>query len=127
MIPRLAALSIAEIKVRIWSAFEDSFERAVFCMVRKRASALRLRSVRFNAWRDRLAADFVLAMGKSNVRRCSSQTLHSLAQSEFWLVPLGRKRSTHSHFVDAQSTGTLSRAAVIAIVRCVHRLWRVLG
>ena len=32
------------------------------CIVRKRAMTLRLRSVRFNVWRERLAADFVLAM-----------------------------------------------------------------
>jgi hypothetical protein len=62
MIPRLAALSIAEIKARISSVFDDSFEAAPFCIVRKRASALRLRSVRFDVWRARLAADFVFAI-----------------------------------------------------------------
>ena len=62
MIPRLAALSIAEIKARISSALDDPFEPAPFSIVRKRPSALRLRSVRFDVWRARLAADFVLAI-----------------------------------------------------------------
>jgi hypothetical protein len=62
MIPRLAALSIAEIKAPISPALDGPFESAPFCIVRKRASALRLRSVRFNVWRARLAADLVLAI-----------------------------------------------------------------
>lgn len=62
MIPRLAALSIAEIKARISSALDDPFEPAPFSIVRKRASALRLRSVRFDVCRARLAADLVLAI-----------------------------------------------------------------
>ena len=37
-------------------------ERAVFCMVRNRVTALRFRRVRFTFWRERLAADFVLAI-----------------------------------------------------------------
>jgi hypothetical protein len=63
MIPRLAALSIAEMTARICSVFGVSEERACFCIVRKRVTTLRLRSDRFSVWRARLAADFVLAIG----------------------------------------------------------------
>jgi hypothetical protein len=63
MIPRLAALSIAEMTARICSVFGASEERACFCIVRKRVTTLRLRSDRFSVWRARLAADFVLAIG----------------------------------------------------------------
>ncbi len=63
MIPRLAALSIAEMTARICSVFGVSEERACFCIVRRRVTTLRLRSDRFSVWRARLAADFVLAIG----------------------------------------------------------------
>jgi hypothetical protein len=66
MIPRLAALSIAAMAARIWSALGVPDERTCFCIVRSRATALRLRSDRFKVWRARLAADLVLAMIKSN-------------------------------------------------------------
>ena len=62
MIPRFAALSIAEITARIPSKLGISEERTCFCIVRKRVTTLRLRSERFNVWRERLAADFVLAI-----------------------------------------------------------------
>ena len=62
MIPRLAALSIAEMTPGIPSKLDTSEERACFCIVRRRVTTLRLRSDRFNVWRARLAADFVLAM-----------------------------------------------------------------
>src|SRR5205809_6396739 len=62
MIPRLAALSIAEINPRICSALGLCVERTCFCMVRKRVTTLRLRSDRFNVWRARLVADLVLAI-----------------------------------------------------------------
>jgi hypothetical protein len=63
MIPRLAALSIAEMTARICSVFGVSEERACFCIVRRRVTTLRLRSDRFSVWRARLAADLVLAIG----------------------------------------------------------------
>jgi len=62
MMPRFAALSIAEMTPRISSKLDTSEERACFCIVRRRVTTLRLRSDRFNVWRARLAADFVLAM-----------------------------------------------------------------
>ena len=48
MIPRLAALSIAEMTARICSVFGVSEERACFCIVRRRVTTLRLRSDRFS-------------------------------------------------------------------------------
>jgi hypothetical protein len=64
MIPRLAALSIAEISARICSGLGVCAERTVFCIVRRPVTTLRLRSDRFTVWRARLAADFVLAIVK---------------------------------------------------------------
>jgi hypothetical protein len=63
MIPRLAALSIAEITVRICSAGGVAEDRTCFCIVRRRVTTLRLRSDRLIICRERLAADFVLAIG----------------------------------------------------------------
>lgn len=62
MMPRLAALSIAEISARICSGFGVCPERAAFCIVRRRVTTLLLRSDRFTVWRARLAADFVFAI-----------------------------------------------------------------
>src|SRR5438477_4066164 len=62
MMPRLAALSIAEIRERTSLGSGLSVLRVRFCMPRKRVIALRLRSVRRTFWRARLAADLVLAM-----------------------------------------------------------------
>ena len=62
MIPRLAALSIAEISVRTCSGLGVCTERTVFCIVRRRVTTLRLCSDRFTVWRARLAADFVFAI-----------------------------------------------------------------
>ena len=67
MIPRLAALSIADISRRICSVLAGCAERAPFCIVRKPVTTLRLRSVRFALWRARLAADLVLAIGNQKV------------------------------------------------------------
>src|SRR6266436_9820647 len=67
MIPRFAALSIAEMTARIPSKLGISEERTCFCIVRKRVTTLRLRSERFNVWRARLAADFVLAIAYSKI------------------------------------------------------------
>ena len=63
MIPRLAALSIAEISARTCSGPGVCKERTVFCIVRRPVTTLRLRSVRFTVWRARLAADLVFAIG----------------------------------------------------------------
>ena len=61
MIPRLAALSIAEISERImFGCASRLLER--FCIPRSRVRALRLRRDRLVVWRARLAADFVLDM-----------------------------------------------------------------
>ena len=62
MMPRFAALSIAEMTPRIPSKLDTCEERACFCILRRRVRTLRLRSDRFNVWRARLAADFVLAI-----------------------------------------------------------------
>src|SRR6266480_1649877 len=62
MIPRLAALSIAEISVRTCSGLGVCTERTVFCIVRRCVTTLRLRSDRFTVWRARLAADLVFAI-----------------------------------------------------------------
>ena len=93
MIPRFAALSIAEISVRIWSASGFSVERAAFCIVRKRVTALRFRSVRLIFWRDRLAADFVLAIGdkttaaREHPARAGARTFYSVRASLFFARP----------------------------------------
>src|SRR6516225_7649210 len=63
MIPRLAALSIAEIAARISSALRSGAERICFCSLRRCVLTLRLRAARRRVWRDRLAADLVLAIG----------------------------------------------------------------
>src|SRR6267143_690387 len=65
MIPRFAALSIAEVTARIWSGLALCEECTCFCILRKRVTTLLLRSERFNVWRARLAADFVLAIAYS--------------------------------------------------------------
>jgi hypothetical protein len=62
MIPRLAALSIAETSARTCSGLGVWVERTVFCIVRRPVTTLRLRSDRFIVWRARLAADFVFAI-----------------------------------------------------------------
>ena len=62
MIPRLAALSIAEISARTCSGLGVCTERTVFCIVRRCVTTLRLRSDRFTVWRARLAADLVFAI-----------------------------------------------------------------
>src|SRR5436190_8714371 len=63
MIPRLAALSIAEIIE--WTSFASGFAPATeipFCIPRSRVSTVRLRRERLVVWRARLEADRVLAM-----------------------------------------------------------------
>jgi hypothetical protein len=61
MIPRFAALSIAEMMAQICSGLVSG-ERTCFCIVRRRVTTLRLRTDRFIVWRARLAADLVLAI-----------------------------------------------------------------
>jgi hypothetical protein len=51
---------------RICSALGVPKELTCFCIVRSRATTLRLRCDRFKVWRARLAADLVFAMTKSN-------------------------------------------------------------
>jgi hypothetical protein len=62
MMPRFAALSMAEIKVRISSGFALLPAAVRFCSVRSLLDTLRLRSERFAACRARFAAVFVFAM-----------------------------------------------------------------
>jgi hypothetical protein len=69
MIPRLAALSIAEISARTRSELGVCVERTVFCMDRKCVTTLRLRSDLFTVCRARLAADLVLAISNNQKRR----------------------------------------------------------
>ena len=71
MIPRLAALSIAEISVRTCSGLGVCTERTVFCIVRRRVTTLRLCSDRFTVWRARLAADFVFAIVIKKLWTCT--------------------------------------------------------
>ena len=69
MIPRLAALSIAEMTARISSAFGVDVARVRFRRLRRCALTLRFRSARLCVWRERLAADFVLAIADQKSRR----------------------------------------------------------
>ncbi len=64
MMPRLAALSTAEISSRtpVTSGVPVLLETAL-CILRRRVSTLRLRRERRVVWRARLEADLVLAMG----------------------------------------------------------------
>src|SRR4029450_3956105 len=62
----LAALSIAEIAARIWSAPSSGAERICFCRLRRCVLTLRLWTARRSVCRARLAADFVLAIGDQN-------------------------------------------------------------
>lgn len=106
MIPRFAALSIAEMMVRIPSTLGMSAERTCFCIVRRRATTLRLRSDRFNVWRARLAADFVLAIAYSkNCGRGRSRS--QLRLSRMTLArrgPIGRDDRQRTHAESADST-----------------------
>ena len=84
-IPRLAALSIAEISARICSGLGVCAERTIFCIVRRPVTTLRLRSDRFTVWRARLAADFVFAIVIENVWTCmlaSASRLSTLKVSD---------------------------------------------
>ena len=65
MMPRLAALSSAEMSERMSSAFD--FVAARFCNDPRRLKTLRLRRARPGIWRARLAADLVLAMERKFV------------------------------------------------------------
>ena len=62
MMPRLAALSIAEMYKPILFGSGCAAEVELFCIPRSRVITLRFRRVRAAIWRARLAADFVLAM-----------------------------------------------------------------
>src|ERR1043166_8567936 len=68
MMPRLAALSIAEIIActSLASGFEPGAETP-FCILRRRVSTLRLRSERTVVWRARFEADLVLAIWKLEI------------------------------------------------------------
>jgi len=82
MIPRLAALSIAEISVRICSGLGVCTERTVFCIVRRRVTTLRLCSERFTVWRARLEADFVFAMVTKKVMDLHARQRVSIVNPE---------------------------------------------
>ena len=64
MMPRLAALSTAEIKERALVGILLFRTRDALCILRRRVSTLRLRRERTAVWRARLEADLVLAMVK---------------------------------------------------------------
>jgi hypothetical protein len=130
MIPRLAALSIAEISARTCSGPGVCAERTVFCIVRRCVTTLRLRSDRFTVWRVRLAADLVFAIvikkimdlhareriAIVNPRRFSDpvfplrrtsgaqgpspEALQSFVQFELRFCPLSSKCSTLTHLFD---------------------------
>src|SRR5256885_6784935 len=81
MMPRLAALSIAEIIAR--TSFASGLAPAAetpFCIPRRRVRTLRLRRVRLVVWRARLEADRVLAMVKNFVRRGGSRRAPALSR-----------------------------------------------
>src|SRR5881392_4226447 len=83
MMPRLAALSMAEIIA--WTSFASGLAPAAetpFCIPRRRVRTLRLRRVRLVVWRARLEADRVLAMVKKFVRRGGSRRARALSR---WL------------------------------------------
>ncbi len=97
MIPRLAALSIAEISARICSGLGVCVERTAFCIVRRRVTTLRLWSDRFTVCRARLAADFVLAIVINTLWTCtlaSELRLSILKVFEVW-IHAGRRAVTY--------------------------------
>ena len=132
MIPRLAALSIAEISVRTCSGLGVCTERTVFCIVRRCVTTLRLRSDRFTVWRARLEADLVFAIvikkiyGPPRSRahcdcqpqkvfqacihapackrpiRPRAEALQSFVQFELRFYPLSSKCSTLTHLFDRE-------------------------
>src|SRR3954447_1012432 len=67
MVPRLAALSIAEISTLSCAASPLEVDLLRFFKLRNWVSTLRLRRERVAVWRARLEADLVLAMKCSNV------------------------------------------------------------
>src|ERR1700745_790582 len=71
MIPRLAALSIAEIAARISSALRSGVERICFCSLRRCVLTLRLWTARLSVCRARLAADLGFAIGDQNLYRAN--------------------------------------------------------
>src|SRR5207237_7114733 len=73
MIPRLAALSTAEVIARMSSAFGAGAERIRFVRLRKCALTLRFRSARLCVWRERFAADLILAI--ADEKFCESRIL----------------------------------------------------
>src|SRR4051794_19336990 len=83
MIPRLAALSMAEIMAR--TSFVSGFAPAAdtpFCMRRRRVMTARLRRERFVVCRARLEADRVLAMVRKICERGGSRTHPVLSRRE---------------------------------------------
>jgi hypothetical protein len=82
MIPRLAALSIAEISARTCSGPGACTERTVFCIVRRCVTTLRLRSDRFTVWRARLAADLVFAIVIKKFWTCTLASALRLSSPE---------------------------------------------
>jgi hypothetical protein len=73
MTPRLAALSIAEISAWISGALGFPAARVRLWRLRSRARTLRLCIERAMLCRARLAADFVLAIGKKRERMVAAQ------------------------------------------------------
>jgi hypothetical protein len=132
MIPRLAALSIAEISARTCSGPGVCTDRTVFCIVRRCVTTLRLRSDRFAVCRARLAADLVFAIvikkvmdlhareritivnpggfpslhsprrSASGAQGPSPEALQSLVQFELRFCPLRSKCSTLTHLFDRE-------------------------
>jgi hypothetical protein len=94
MIPRLAALSIAEISVRTCSGLGVCAERTVFCIVRKRVTTLRLCSDRFTVWRARLAADFVFAIVKKVLNLHARQRIAIVNPEGFSQSGFARRRAS---------------------------------
>jgi len=94
MIPRLEALSIAEISVRTCSGLGVCTERTVFCIVRRCVTTLRLRSDRFTVWRARLAADLVFAIVIKKIMDLHARQRIAIVNPEG--IPSLRSRARHA-------------------------------
>jgi hypothetical protein len=140
MMPRLAALSIAEMIRRILFASGFSEERVPFCIERRRVTTLRLRSDRSKVWRARLAADLVLAMfsnklvgvdGGGRDRDCQDRAAPPQAsESElglgrvlgddrtlFWSGRRFRRRTRRGYPIIVRSAGGVNEGGVLARLR----------
>jgi hypothetical protein len=96
MTPFLAALSIAEIAARTWSAVRSGAKRICFCSLRRCVLTLRLRTARRSVCRDRFAADLVLAIGNRELsNKFRAAALATTVCSVRVLIFAGHRRALH--------------------------------